>query len=162
MAGKRNQNPNLFHDPVSGKFFLTFYRGNDHDHFDIVSKSAQTVHGLADAPEKLLMTTDQTVAAPTLLYVPRGGTGGNGTYYLATEIYPSRYVSKTTGWEVKVFYSDKPNGTFRPVNDNPVQSRGRACLFQFIFNGTYYGYQSHLDTATGKWEMEVLTASLPK
>lgn len=160
VTGQRNQNPNLFHDPVSGEFFLTFYRGNDHDHFEIVSKSAKTIQGLADAPAKRLIFSNQTVAAPTLLYVPRAGAHGSGIYYLATEIYPRRYISQTTGWGVKVFYSDKANGTFHPVDDNPVQSGGRACLFQFIFDGKYYGYQSHLDRGTDKWEMEVLTAPL--
>ena len=40
---QRNQNPNLFRDPRSGRFYLTFYRGNDHDHFEIISKSAAGV-----------------------------------------------------------------------------------------------------------------------
>lgn len=162
VNAQRNQNPNLFHDPVSGKFFLTFYRGNDQNHFEIVSKSSPMIQGLAGAAEKVLMRSTTTVAAPTLLYVPGAGTDGSNLYYLATEIYPQRYVSKTTVWEVKVFYSDKPNGTFRPVADNPVQTGGRACLFQFTFNGTYYGYQSHLNRATDKWDMEVITAPLPK
>jgi hypothetical protein len=161
VSGQRNQNPNLFHDPVSGKYFLTWYRGNDHDRFDIVSKSAKTIKALANAPETLLMHTTHTVAAPTLLYVPKGGHDGKGIYYLATEIYPERYVSKKTGWQVKVFHASKPDGDFKPVSDNPVQSDGRACLFQFTFNGKYYGYQSHLNQQTGKWEMEVLTAPLP-
>lgn len=161
VPGQRNQNPNLFHDPVSGKYYLTFYRGNDHDNFELVSKSAASVRGLANAPEVVLMHTTKTVAAPTVLYVPKAGKNGKGVYFLATEIYPDRYVSEKTGWQVKVFYSDRPDGTFRPVEGNPVQSGNRACLFQFVFNGTYYGYQSHLDSATGKWEMEVVTAPLP-
>jgi hypothetical protein len=160
VTDQRNQNPNLFHDPVSGNFFLTFYRGNDQNHFEIVSKSAPTIQGLADAPEKVLMRSTTTVAAPTLLYVPGAGADGSNLYYLATEIYPERYVSEATGWEVKVFYSDSPDGTFRPVVGNPVQAGGRACLFQFIFNGTYYGYQSHLNRTTDQWEMEVITAPI--
>lgn len=162
VTGQRNQNPNLFHDPASGNFFLTFYRGNDRNHFEIVSKSASSIQGLAGAPGKVLMRSTTTVAAPTLLYVPGAGAGGSNIYFLATEIYPERYASETTGWEVKVFYSDNPDGTFRPVADNPVQTGGRACLFQFIFNGTYYGYQSHLDRTTDQWEMEVITASVGK
>jgi len=160
VTGQRNQNPNLFHDPRSGKFFLTFYRGNDHDDFSLVSKSASTIQGLASAPEKLLMHTSTTVAAPTLLYVPNGGAEDHGVYYLATEIYPGRYSKDGSGWQVKVFYSDRPDGQFRPVADNPVQSGDRACMFQFIFDGKFYGYQSHLNTKTDKWEMEVVTAAL--
>ncbi len=158
VTGQRNQNPNLFHDPLSGKFFLTFYRGNDQDHFEIISKSARSILGLAIAPEKVLMRTTQTIAAPTLLYVPNADAGNKGIYYLATEVYPGRYATEKAGWQVKVFSSDKPDGHFRPVAGNPVQSGERACLFQFIFHDKYYGYQSHLDHATDKWEMEVLTA----
>lgn len=162
VIGQRNQNPNLFHDPHSGKFFLTFYRGNDHDDFNLVSKSASTIEGLAGAPERLLMHTSTTVAAPTLLYVPDVGPEGHGVYYLATEIYPGRYSKGGSGWQVKVFHSDRPDGKFLPVADNPVQSGDRACMFQFIFDGKFYGYQSHLDARTDKWEMEVVTAPLPR
>ena len=38
MPNQRNQNPDLFRDPRSGRFYLTFYRSNDHDHFEIISK----------------------------------------------------------------------------------------------------------------------------
>ena len=62
----RNQNPNLFKDPVTGKFILTFYRGNDSDYFDIISKSADKIQDLDKAPEQLLMHDTATVAAPTL------------------------------------------------------------------------------------------------
>ncbi len=160
VPGQRNQNPNLFRDPQSGEYFLTFYRGNDRDHFEIVSKSAGSIEALAQAPEKVLMRTRRTVAAPTLLYVPGTGPAHVGVYFLATEIYPGRYAADGAGWQVKVFHSDRPDGKFLPVADNPVQRGDRACLFQFAFNGKFYGFQSHLDGATGKWEMEVITAPL--
>jgi len=159
---QRNQNPNLFRDPVSKHFFLTFYRGNDEDYFDIVSKSAASVGELDRAPEKVLMHTAQTVAAPNLLYLPRGGPDRKGVYYLATEIYPNRYNDKQRGeWQVKVFYASAADGPFEPAAGNPVQTGERACLFQHVFDGKFYGYQSHLDHATDKWQMEVLSTSLP-
>jgi hypothetical protein len=162
VPNQRNQNPDLFRDPVSGKYFLTFYRGNDIDYFDIVSKSADSVEDLDKAPEKLLMHSAETVASPNLLYVPKGGEDASGIYYLATEIFPERYGKDKGVWQVKVFYSDKPDGEFKPVSGNPVQDGGRACLFQHVFNGKYYGYQSYLNNKTEKWDMEVLTAPLPK
>ncbi|HEY1891962.1 MAG TPA: hypothetical protein VGG63_16265 [Steroidobacteraceae bacterium] len=159
---ERNQNPDLFRDPVSGRFFLLFYRGNDTDYFDIVARSARRIEDLATAPDKLLLHTTETVAAPNLLYVPRGGPHGKGIYYLATEVYPNRYGKTQDGtWEVKVFHSERPDGDFEPVAGNPVQTGGRACLFQHIFGGKYYGYQSHLDPATDKWSMEALVLPLP-
>ena len=160
---ERNQNPNLFRDPVSGRFFLTFYRGNDNDYFDIVSKSSDTVQGLDRAPEKLLMHSVATIAAPTLMYLPKGGPDGKGIYYLATEIYPNRYAETQKGdWQVKVFYASAPDGAFEAVADNPVETGERACLFQHIFAATFYGYQCHLDHTTEKWQMEVLVTPLPR
>jgi len=151
----RNQNPNLFKDPVSGKFVLTFYRGNDDNYFDIISKSAQHIEDLDKAPEKVLLHDTATVAAPTMLYV-------KGIYYLVTEIFPGRYATPPKGeWQVKVFFSDKLEGKFEPVSNNPVQVDERACLFQHIFNGRYYGFQSHLDHATEQWVMELIEAPLP-
>jgi hypothetical protein len=142
---------------------LTFYRGNDEDSFDIVSKSAQRIQDLDAAPDKLLMHTTETIAAPTLLYVPKAGAARNGLYYLATEIYPGRYSKADRGvWEVKVFQSDQPDGHFEPVSDNPVETGERACLFQHVFGGKYYGYQCHLDHDSQKWEMEIVTAPLPQ
>lgn len=158
----RNQNPNLFRDPVSGRFYLYFYRGNDDNYFDIIVKSAASIEDLDSAAEKILMHETETVAAPTMLYVPNGGGKGKGIYYLATEIYPHRYANPPQGeWQVKVFASTAPDGEFAPTEGNPVQVGERACLFQHIFNGRYYGYQSHLEHPTEKWVMEVIEAPLP-
>jgi hypothetical protein len=162
VANQRNQNPNLFRDPVSGRFLLTYYRGNDDNYFDIVSKSAASVPGLAAAPEKLLLHSTATVAAPNLWYQPGGGADGKGVYYLATEIYPNRYDAAHPGeWQVKMFAASSPDGDFEPVAGNPVETGERACLFQHTFDGTFYGYQCRLDHTTEKWQMEVLVAPLP-
>jgi hypothetical protein len=159
---QRNQNPDLFRDPVTERFFLIFYRGNDENYFDIVSKSSARIAELDQAPEKVLMHSSETVAAPNLLYLPNGGPDRKGIYYLATEIYPNRYDDKQQGvWQVKVFFGSTADGPFQPAAGNPVQTNERACLFQHVFNGKFYGYQSHLDHATGKWQMEVLSTPLP-
>jgi hypothetical protein len=167
VADERNQNPNLFHDPVTGRFFLTYYRGNDDNYFDIVSRSAKSVQELDRAPEKLLMHSVATVAAPNLMYLPKGGAGGagkaggKGIYYLATEIYPGRYDATNKGvWQVKVFHATSADGEFVPVAGNPVQDGERACLFQHVFENTFYGYQCQLDDATDHWNMEVLVVPL--
>ena len=161
---QRNQNPNLFRDPLSGRFYLTFYRGNDHDHFEIISRKAASVRDLDSAPERVLMTTSDTVAAPTLLYVKNVSSHGGkktGTYYLATEIYPHRYTDDPEGeWQVKIFYADSPDGNFQPVLDDPVLRGQRACLFQHIFNGRFYGYDCHLESPD-KWVLEEVEAPLP-
>jgi hypothetical protein len=162
VVKERNQNPNLFRDPVTKRYFLTFYRGNDDNYFDIVSKSAKRVQDLDVAREKLLMHSTETVAAPNLMYLPKGGPDHKGVYFLATEIYPDRYNDQQKGvWQVKVFAATAADGPFEPVTGNPVQTGERACLFQHLFSGSFYGYQCHLDHATEKWQMEVLSTPLP-
>ena len=164
VPNQRNQNPSLFHDPLSRRFYLTFYRGNDRDHFEIISKRAITVQDLDRAPEKILITTTDTVAAPTLLYAKNGANvqgKRTGIYYLATEVYPHRYTTDPEGeWQVKVFASDSPDGDFQPVAGNPVMRGQRACLFQHIFNDRFYGYDCHLE-APDKWVLEEVEAALP-
>jgi hypothetical protein len=161
---QRNQNPNLFRDPRSGRFFLTFYRGNDHDHFEIISKSATAVPDLDKAPEKILLQSAETVAAPTLVYVknaPDAKGRRAGLYFLATEIYPHRYTDDPEGeWQVKVFAADSPDGNFQPVLGNPIMRGQRACLFQHIFHGRFYGFDCHLDSPD-HWVLEETEAALP-
>jgi hypothetical protein len=165
VPNQRNQNPNLFRDPRSGRFYLTFYRGNDRDHFEIISKSAASVVDLDKSPEKILLKSDTTIAAPTLLYVQNAGNARaetKGVYYLATEIYPHRYTTDPEGeWQVKVFYADSPDGDFKPVEGNPILGGQRACLFQHVFNNRFYGYLCHLETAD-KWVLEEVEAPLPQ
>ncbi len=164
VPNQRNQNPNLFLDPRSQRFYLTFYRGNDRDHFEIISKSAMSVQDLDKAPEKVLITSTDTVAAPTLLYARKARSvygKKSGVYYLATEVYPHRYTTDPEGeWQVKVFAADSPDGDFNPVEGNPVLRGQRACLIQHIFNGRFYGYDCHLETPD-KWILEEVEAALP-
>jgi hypothetical protein len=162
VPNQRNQNPNLFRDPRSGRFYLTFYRGNDRDHFEIISKSAAAVLDLDKAPEKVLLTSQTTVAAPTLLYLNKAkAPEGKGVYYLATEIYPHRYTDNPEGeWQVKVFFADAPDGNFREVSGNPVLKGQRACLFQHVFHGRFYGYDCHLEPPD-HWMLEEVEAPIP-
>lgn len=163
VADQRNQNPNLFRDPRSGRFYLTFYRGNDHDHFEIISKSATQVGDLDKAPEKVLMQTSDTVAAPTLLYLKNapGAKRKGGVYYLATEIHPHRYTDDPEGeWQVKVFAADAPDGNFQSVAGNSVLQGQRACLFQHVFRNHFYGFDCHLDSPD-HWVLELTEAALP-
>jgi len=60
-----------------------------------------------------------------------------------------------------VFAADAPGGNFEPVAGNPAMHGQRACLFQHIFNGRFYGYYCHLETINNKWMIEEVEASLP-
>ena len=160
----RNQNPNLFRDPVSKQFVLTYYSGNDDNHFDVVARSATRIGDLAAAPERILLHETTILAAPTMLHLKPGPGSAQGGYYLATEICPQVGPKPTdVEWQVKVFHSERLEGPYRPVSNNPVQTADRACLFQHSFQGRYFGFQSHrLQTnPIDVWEMEVIEAPLP-
>jgi hypothetical protein len=159
VTGQRNQNPNLFRDPRSGRFYLTYYRGNDKDHFEIVSRNASAVSDLDRAPEKILLTSTDTFAAPTLFFL-KSKAQPNGIYFLATEIFPQQYSnSPASEWQVKVFAAAAPDGDFHPVANNPVMKGQRACLFQHVFNNRFYGYDCHLESPD-KWILEEVEAPL--
>jgi hypothetical protein len=164
VPDERNQNPNLFRDPRTGRFYLTFYRGNDKDHFEIISRSADSVVDLDKAPEKILLESTTTIAAPTLLYLKHAVNASGkktGVYYLATEVYPHRYTADPEGeWQVKIFGADSADGDFQPVEGNPILHGQRACLFQHVFNGRFYGYDCHLETPD-RWVLEEVEAPLP-
>lgn len=161
VPNQRNQNPNLFRDPRSRRFYLTFYRGNDKDHFEIISKSADAVMDLDKAVDKVLLKSETTVAAPTLLYLKHMAGRKNGIYYLATEIYPHRYTDDPEGeWQVKLFFADAPDSDFQPVEGNPIMRGQRACLFQHVFDNRFYGYDCHLETPD-HWVLEEVEAPLP-
>jgi hypothetical protein len=161
VPNQRNQNPNLFRDPRSGRFYLTFYRGNDRDHFEIISRNAASLENLDHAPEKVLLESRETMAAPNLLYVKKAPDKKGGMYFLATEIYPHRYTDNPEGeWQVELFTADSPDGAFKPVRGNPVMRGQRACLFQHIFRGRFYGYLCHMDSPE-HWVLEEVEASLP-
>ena len=118
VPNQRNQNPNLFRDPKNHRFYLTWYRGNDKDHFEIVSRNAASILDLDKAPDKVLLRSQETVAAPTLLYLKnaRNSHGEKGVYYLATEIYPHRYTDNPQGeWRVKVSPPGRPMATSFPL-----------------------------------------------
>jgi hypothetical protein len=147
-----NQNPNLYIDPRSAQVVLTFFRG-DAAHSSIIIKRADHPLELATAHEKLLLSGGKTLAAPNLLYLPK-----IGIYYLVTEICPEH--RDRAEWQVKAFVSRTVDGPYVPVSNNPVQAANRACLFQHLFDGIFYGFQSHL-TDEHKWEMELIRQQLP-
>ena len=155
VENQRNQNPNLFRDPSTRRFYLSWYRG--YKPSQIMSRSADRVEDLDSAPDKILLSSDETLAAPTLLYLPRRvrpGEPPTGIYYLATEIYP-----QDVEWQTKVFASDAPDGPFLPLAENPVLRGGRACLFQHVFQNRFYGYLCHL-VSDEMWTLEVVQAPL--
>ena len=55
---------------------------------------------------------------------------------------------------------EAPDGDFQPVEGDPVPRGQRACLFQHIFHGRFYGYDCHLQPPS-HWMLEEVEAPLP-
>lgn len=148
-AGIRNQNPALFRDPASGKFFLYWFRGGaDAGFWQIKMRSATTIEGLADpSSEKVLFDVPYELAAPNMLAV-------DGVYYLSAEV-------NENAWKTIVYAGASPAGPFTLLPDAPQMSDNQACLFQHVFTTTVmHGYYCK-DTGAG-WVLNYRTADLSK
>jgi hypothetical protein len=167
IEGQRNQDPNLFHDPQTDKFFLTFSRATDPGlalsaapgHFEIVSKCARSIDDLGNSAERLLLKSSTPIAAPNLLYIPRG----NRASTPPSDIY---YLALAAANQVQIYWSDSADGKFFPAKNNPVLDDGHACLFQHIFNSRLYAFDCHLKSPgqsgqSPQWELEEVEAPLP-
>jgi len=139
-----NQNPSLFHDPVSNHYYLYWLRfENGHS---LMYREAETVAGLVDAESQLLINSSSVLAAPQMLYY-------DNTYFLATEIIPAGI------WQVRIYAGSSPRGPFGVLPGNPVLADGCACLFQHLFNGNIYEYYCKETSGTWTLDMRVVDPS---
>lgn len=136
--GTNNQNPSLFKDPVSGNYYLYWYRGESG--WSIMYRTASTVAGLASASNVLLINSAVTLAAPQMMYY-------DGVYYLSTEILESV-------WKVRMYASASPQGPFTVLPGNPVLDDGSACLFQHLIDTKVYEYYCKQAT-NGTWTLDM-------
>jgi hypothetical protein len=160
VANERNNNPNLFFDPRSKRYYLTYYRGNDKDRYEIVSRSADRLSDLGAAQDRVLVQSTWTVAAPALLYAP-GSVGSPGIYYLFTEVHGHVMPSTQNEWGVAVLTSAAPDGPFS-VLDLPLFMGQRGCPFPHIFGGRIYSFFCRLEEPNSlTWSLEEAEAPLP-
>jgi hypothetical protein len=142
--GMRNQNPNLWHDPNDGKYYLYWFRGDLSTAWKIVVRSATTIAGLASAPTVDLLSSPVELAAPNMMY-------RDGTYFLMTEIFD-------TVWKVKVFGGPTPQGPFSALAGNPLLGGDCACMFQHPVGNTVYEYYCKRNGST--WTLDLVQADL--
>jgi len=152
----RNQNPDFFFNPNDGKYYLYWYHGHETTdstaYWEIHVRSANTPEGLDTAPEIVVLHSDNTLAAPHMLYL-------NGTYFLSTEI-----LDISNNWAVLVYSSSSPTSGFTLLPGNPVlagdplNASGAACMFQYVFGNTLHEYYCMLNGTT--WTLDHRTADL--
>jgi hypothetical protein len=157
--GERRQNPNLFRDPRSGRYHLTYYRGNDKDRYEIVGRSAASPEELDAAADSVLLRSSWTLAAPALLYAPGPG-GAPGLYYLLTEVH-GRYKDGPSEWMVAAFAGPAPEGPFSTVA-LPLLTGERGCPFPFVAGGKVAAVLCRMTDARAQaWQLELAVAPLP-
>ncbi len=136
--GTNNQNPSLFKDPISGNYYLYWYR--EESGWSIMYRTASTVAGLASASNVLLINSAVILAAPQMMYY-------DGVYYLSTEIFEGV-------WKVRMYASASPQGPFTVLPGNPVLDDGSACLFQHLIDTKIYEYYCKQAT-NGTWTLDM-------
>ena len=142
--GHRNQNPNLFRDPVSGYFYLNWHHSTEGAPQQILSRTSPTFGGLVNADARELLSSPGVLAAPNMMY-------RDGTYFLSTETYD-------TAWKVRIFSGSSPHGPFTLLPGNPVLSDGCACLFQTPVDTVLYEY--YCKETAGVWTLDLRIGSL--
>jgi hypothetical protein len=155
VPGERNQNPNLFRDPADGRYHLTWYRGNNRNHFELVMRSAKTLEGLADAPDKVLISTSDSLMGPFLMKY-------RGVYYLAAESHRPNPTHPHGEWESHVFTSRDVEGPYTAVANDPVLSDEHGCPSEYVFGGKLYGFTCNYREAGHDWILEEFTGRLSK
>lgn len=165
----QNQNPFVFFNKQDSHFYLAYYSGieisNDkpligRDHivrkeaprevkniWQIKLRKSGDVRGLKDAPSKILMEADFTVASPSISFF-------KGRYWLLVEaIGEGKWGNK---WVTKAYVSNAVDGPYSEVDGNPILPDNDTCAFQHVFDGKFYITYSHcLDISNWNWDLRV-------
>lgn len=150
--GKQNQNPFIFYNEQDQTFYLTYYNGVEREkdasknRWNIMIKKSKDINSLAKAEPKLLLTSPNILAAPSIAYY-------NNKYYLLAEAFI--YGKWNDQWVTIGYVSDKPDGDYVEVDNNPpVLSNNDACAFQYVINNELYITYSHC-VNLDKWDWEL-------
>ena len=158
---RQNQNPFIFYNKQDDNFYLAYYSGVERSKdstknvWQIKVRKSKTIRNLKDAPAKTLLSSNHVIAAPSITYF-------NKKYYLLIEAYT---VGKWNNeWVTLAYTSNKADGKYKEVSNNPVLSHNDPCAFQHVFDNQLYIFYSHcLDTTKVAalmvdWEVKMVKA----
>jgi hypothetical protein len=166
----RNQNPNLFYNPITARYYLYYYTGNDTSAWEIHERNSTTVAGLATASDVTVLSSyNATLAAPNMFCFDTNAksactgstSAANALYLLSTETEDGGGV-----WNVEVWSSTSPTSGFKltpAVNSgdiSPVMTDNSACMAQYQFGTTLYVWYCNLDSGSGTWTQLRRTVSI--
>ncbi len=168
--GRQNQNPFAFFNKKDGYFYIAYYSGVERSNdkplvgrdgivnkkgevagkniWQIKLRKSRDIAGLATAEPKVLMTSDYTVASPSIIYF-------RDRYYLLVEaIREGKWDEK---WVTLAYESDTIDGEYTELRENPLFPDNDACAFQHIFDDKLYVFYSHcLDIKNWFWEIRMV------
>jgi hypothetical protein len=135
----QNQNPFIYYNKRDGNFYLFYYSGIEKsrdslsNNWNIMVKKSRNINKLKDANPMLLITSRFTMAAPSIAY-------HKGRYYLTVE---ALNLKTWLTWVTLAYSSDKIEGKYTEVANNPVLVNNDPCAFQYIFHNQLYIFYSH-------------------
>jgi hypothetical protein len=153
--GKQNQNPFIYFNKQDNNYYLAFYHGLERskeagkNKWDVMIRKSKTLAGLKNAKSKLLLTSPEILAAPSVTYY-------NNKYYLLVEAYiKGKWDDK---WVTLGYESDKIDGGYKEVNNTPpVLADNDACAFEYVFGNDMYIFYSHcIDLDKWNWELRMV------
>lgn len=151
------RNPFLFRDPVSGFYYAYYLKGYSPGNA-LYYKAADTITGLIDATEMLMMTPNtidplmpgsMSLAAPAVIYA--------GTKYFLTA------EDQATSWLNIAFIGDTPVGPWEYtgiLNGGGAGNEGYACWFPQKIGSSWMAYMCHQDALTHVWDINVATLDI--
>ena len=152
VEGEQNQNPFIYFNEDDSNFYLFYYNGTEraktNKAWNIMLKKSKDIYKLKEVKTKTVISAKETIAAPSIAHY-------NGTYYLLVEEFnDSKAMDR---WVTNAFYSDKIDGEYKRVTNNPILWNNDACAFQYIFDNKLYVTFSHaLNTEKSIWNLKMI------
>jgi len=155
--GMQNQNPFIYFNKKDRSYYLFYYSGIEKskdttsDNWNIMFKRAKNVEALKDVHPTILLSSDHTMAAPSIVSL-------KDRYYLLVEEWNPPQWGKN--WVTSAYESNKIDGTYKIVENSPVLSDNDACGFEYVFHRQLYIFYSHqTDTARDYWNLKMVKAT---
>jgi hypothetical protein len=154
--GKQNQNPFIYYNKKDKTFYLAYYTGIEKstvtgvNNWNIALRKSKNINKLNEAETQILLSEKTIIASPSISFY-------KGKYYLLIE-------AKTDGkwdnkWVTLGYESNKPDGPYSEVSNNPVLPDNDACAFQYVFNNELYIFYSHsVNQAETFWDLNMVKA----
>jgi len=148
--GEQNQNSFIYFNKSDSIFYLFYYNGTERAEKDkrwsIYLKKSNNVTDLAAQKSYEVLTSDKTLAAPSVAYY-------NNTYYLLVE----EFDKAKDKWVTNAFHSDYIDKGYQRVSNNPILFDNDACAFQYVFDNHLYASYSHcLNLQKSVWILRLI------